>query len=127
MPGRFRIWRRVRIAPGITLNIGKRGISTSFGVRGAHVMVGRKPRATVGIPGTGVFYSVTPGRGRGTTAAARRKGPTRVPVREEVMAPEIVTCPHCNNQIRLHFQAPARSSPRVETWRDYWHRVLFGR
>jgi hypothetical protein len=35
MPFRFR--RSIRIAPGIRLNIGKCGLSTSLGGRGAHV------------------------------------------------------------------------------------------
>jgi len=53
-----RLFRRVRIAPGITLNLAKRGPSLSFGVRGAHLTVGRSGvRKTVGIPGTGVFYT----------------------------------------------------------------------
>ena len=50
---RFR--RRFKIFPGVTLNFTKRGISTSVGVRGAHVTVSDKgTRTTVGIPGTGL-------------------------------------------------------------------------
>lgn len=56
--GYVRLFRRVRIAPGITLNLAKHGPSVSFGVRGAHLTVGRSGvRKTVGIPGTGVFYT----------------------------------------------------------------------
>jgi len=51
-------WRRVRIAPGITLNLSNTGASMSLGRRGAHYTVGsRGRRATVGIPGTGLFYT----------------------------------------------------------------------
>lgn len=54
----LRYFRRVRLAPGVTLNLGKRGASLSVGVRGAHVTVGRSGiRRTVGLPGTGVFYT----------------------------------------------------------------------
>jgi len=54
----FRFWRRVRIAPRITLNLSKSGGSLSFGPRGAKFTVGsRSKRATVGIPGTGPFYT----------------------------------------------------------------------
>jgi len=65
----FRFWRRVRVAPGVTLNLSKAGGSLSFGGRGAHFTVGsRGKRATVGIPGTGLFYttklSSKPGRSR---------------------------------------------------------------
>ena len=61
----FRFWRRIRLAPGITLNLSKSGGSLSFGPRGAKVTIGgRGRRATVGIPGTGLFYTVHDG-GRG--------------------------------------------------------------
>ncbi len=54
----FRFWRRVKIAPGVTLNLSKSGGSVSVGPRGAKVTVGpRGSRATVGIPGTGLFYT----------------------------------------------------------------------
>ena len=40
------------------INVGKRGISTSIGVRGATVNFGRRGvRATVGVPGSGISYS----------------------------------------------------------------------
>jgi hypothetical protein len=57
MPLRFR--RSVRVLPGIRLNIGKRGVSTTIGGRGAHITLrpGHSPRATVGVPGTGVSYT----------------------------------------------------------------------
>jgi len=56
----FRFWRRVRIAPGVTLNLSKSGGSLSFGPRGAKFTVGsRGKRATVGLPGTGLFYTST--------------------------------------------------------------------
>jgi len=70
----FRFWRRIRLAPGVTLNLSKSGGSLSFGPRGAKVTVGRRGvRATAGLPGTGLFYTTTVGgrrgKGRRTTAA----------------------------------------------------------
>jgi hypothetical protein len=54
----FRLFRRIKIAPGITLNLSKSGLSASAGVRGARVTLGpRGVRRTVGIPGTGISYS----------------------------------------------------------------------
>lgn len=54
----LRFYRRVRIAPGITLDLSKRGASLSAGVREAHVTIGsRGTRETVGLPGTGHSYS----------------------------------------------------------------------
>ena len=61
MSGHLRVWRRVRLGPLLTLNIGKYGISSiSAGFRGAHVTFGRRARrTTVGLPGSGVFYTET--------------------------------------------------------------------
>ncbi len=62
----FRFWRRVKIAPGVTLNLSKSGGSLSIGPRGAKITVGpRGRRATVGIPGTGLFYTTKLDKGRG--------------------------------------------------------------
>src|SRR3954452_7432281 len=54
----FRLWRTLRIAPGVRLNFSKSGVSTSFGPRGAHFTIGpRGSRTTVGIPGTGLYWT----------------------------------------------------------------------
>lgn len=54
----FRFQKRIKIAPGVRVNISKGGISTSIGPRGASVSVGKRAvRANVGIPGTGISYS----------------------------------------------------------------------
>jgi len=54
----FRFFRRMKIAPGVSLNFSKSGVSPSFGVPGARVTLGRQGvRRTVGIPGTGLFYT----------------------------------------------------------------------
>jgi hypothetical protein len=59
----LRLYRRVRIAPGFTLNLGKRGASLSMGRRGYHYTLGsRASRATVGMPGRGVSYTTTSSR-----------------------------------------------------------------
>ncbi|RMF45188.1 MAG: DUF4236 domain-containing protein [Deltaproteobacteria bacterium] len=50
----FRFLRRIRIAPGVTLNLSKSGGSLSFGPRGSKFTIGpRSKRATPGIPATG--------------------------------------------------------------------------
>lgn len=54
----FRFQRRIKILPGLTMNLGKTGSSFSFGTRGARVTVGKNGiRKTVGIPGTGMSYT----------------------------------------------------------------------
>lgn len=51
----FRFQKRIKLLPGITLNVSKGGVSTSVGVKGARVTVGRsQTRSTVGLPGTGL-------------------------------------------------------------------------
>jgi hypothetical protein len=61
--GSFRLFRRIKIARGVTINVSKSGLSTSFGPKGAKVTVGRRGvRKTVGIPGTGMYYTSTSGR-----------------------------------------------------------------
>ena len=51
---RFR--RRLKIAPGITLNFNKNSVGLSLGVRGAHYTMNSSGRRTIsaGIPGTGI-------------------------------------------------------------------------
>ena len=53
---RFR--RRIKLFPGVSINVSSTGVSTSIGRPGSTINVGgRGVRATVGIPGTGVSYS----------------------------------------------------------------------
>ena len=54
----FRFQRRVKILPGVRLNVSKGGVSTSLGTRGAGITLGRgKRRTTVGIPGSGLSHT----------------------------------------------------------------------
>lgn len=49
----FRFRQRIKLAPGINLNIGLGGLSLSEGVRGASVTLGKRGiRGNVGIPGS---------------------------------------------------------------------------
>lgn len=73
----FRFWRRIKLAPGVTLNLSKSGGSLSFGPRGAKVTLGGRSglRRTVGIPGTGLFYTTTGGGSRGARSSHARSHP----------------------------------------------------
>ncbi|EHK1058478.1 DUF4236 domain-containing protein [Salmonella enterica] len=55
----FKFRKRIKIAPGVYINIGKSGItSATIGKRGASVNIGKKGvKATSGIPGTGLSYT----------------------------------------------------------------------
>jgi len=81
----FRFWRRIRIAPDVTLNLSKSGGSLSFGSRGAKFTVGsRGKRATVGITGTGLFYTTTVPSGRSSgSRSASYSAPALPTVRPE--------------------------------------------
>jgi len=80
----FRFWRRIKIAPGVTLNLSKSGGSLSFGPRGAKFTVGsRGKRATVGLPGTGLFYTSTFPSAKQTAQKERRSRDYMPTVRPE--------------------------------------------
>jgi len=65
----LRIRRSIKIAPGVRLNIGKKGSSISVGRKGATVNLSNKgTRATVGIPGSGISYTETIGKRREETS-----------------------------------------------------------
>jgi uncharacterized protein DUF4236 len=69
----FRFFRRIRIAPGVKLNVSKSGLSTSIGARGAHVTIGHgKVRTTVGLPGTGLSYTTSSSTGNMVPARKSR-------------------------------------------------------
>ena len=56
----FRFRRRMKLFPGVFINVGKSGLSTSVGGPGATVNIGHgKTTSTVGLPGTGLSYRET--------------------------------------------------------------------
>ena len=56
----FRFQRRIRILPGVHVNLSKTGISTYIGRKGLTVNLrGDTVNTTVGLPGTGLSYSTT--------------------------------------------------------------------
>jgi len=83
----FRFRRRIRLLPGITLNLGKRGASVSAGVRGAHVTVGPTgTRTTVGLPGTGMSYTTLARPQAAPDRPKRRRHPVAVALALAVLA-----------------------------------------
>lgn len=54
----MRFQKRIKILPGISINLSKSGVSTSIGPRGAKVTLGHgKQRTTIGAPGTGLSHT----------------------------------------------------------------------
>jgi len=72
----FRFQRRIRLAPGVRLNLSKRGLGLSVGPRGASLSMGPGGvHGHAGVPGTGLAYrrKLTAGGGprrRGVAGAA---------------------------------------------------------
>ena len=53
----FRFNKRIKLAPGLSLNLGKRGASVSIGPRGLKTTIGKRGvKHSVGLPGTGMRY-----------------------------------------------------------------------
>jgi len=85
--GYFRFWRRMKLAPGVYVNLSKSGPSLSVGPRGAKYTVGaRGRRVTAGIPGTGLFYTTQLSKGVG-----RKKGASSAPAAPRVRAEDRLT------------------------------------
>src|ERR1700732_2541600 len=54
----LRFYKRVHLFPGVAVNVSRSGPSLTVGVRGAHVTVGRTGvTRSVGLPGTGIYYT----------------------------------------------------------------------
>ncbi len=52
--------KRIKILPGLTMNLNKSGISWTVGGRGAHITYGRNRKTmSVGLPGTGIYARKT--------------------------------------------------------------------
>jgi len=54
----FRFQKRIKLLPGLRINLSKSGVSTSVGTPGATVNFRKgKKKLTVGVPGSGLSYS----------------------------------------------------------------------
>jgi len=73
----LRFQRRIRVLPGVRINLSTSGVSTSVGRRGAWLTIGRRgTRATVSLPGTGLSYTTgtRPSAAPGAAAAGPSAG-----------------------------------------------------
>lgn len=72
---RFR--KSCKIAPGVKLNLNKNSTSITFGKRGAHYTVNSKGKktASVGIPGTGISYTMSTGSRTSSQKTTNQGGP----------------------------------------------------
>jgi hypothetical protein len=66
----LRFYRRVHLCPGLSVNLSHSGPSLTLGIRGAHVTLGGDSiTKTVGLPGTGIFYTSRQGTHTGYHSA----------------------------------------------------------
>lgn len=94
----MRFQKRIKILPGITLNLSKSGISTSFGVTGARYTIGNgKRRTTVGIPGTGLSHTTIHKRSISQETALSQL-PEAMPRPLQNSDTDMVICPACHKK-----------------------------
>jgi len=80
-----------KVAPGVHINLSKRGTGVSFGGRGAHVSLSPTGRVTktVSIPGTGIYYrDVETLHSKDKKAPAHETESLPTPVAHQVVAVE---------------------------------------
>lgn len=106
MGWRFR--KSFKIAPGVRLNIGKKGISTSIGPKGAKVNIGPNgTRFTASIPGTGLSYTTRLDKPIG-------KSMTQCPYCGHRMRKQWDNCPKCHQPL-IKVEKPENSIPADKT------------
>jgi len=125
----LRIWRRTKIAPGVSLNWSKSGPSVSVGPRGAKVTVGRRGvRQSIGIPGSGLFATNQQSWDsvrRGHTEAREPGGEPRaaalptagVNATSTPATAALEACGFCGGQVGTNGRCEMCGQP-VERWRD---------
>lgn len=79
----FSFRKRIKILPGVHLNLGKRGVSMSAGVKGFSITRGHgRTGVSVGIPGTGISHrSSFADQAKAVTEAAPEPIPPRTAYR----------------------------------------------
>jgi len=78
----FRFQRRISLAPGVRLNISKRGVGLSVGPRGASVSMGpRGIHAHAGLPGTGLAYRTQLSSSRRASSKGQASAPSALETR----------------------------------------------
>lgn len=108
MGWRFR--KSVKILPGVRLNLNTKSTSISVGGRGFHKTFSSTGRVTntVGIPGTGIYYTETSGTGRRRQNTYRqtvsRNYTSNIPVTETVPAAPIVDINEVKANIKEIYQ-----------------------
>lgn len=88
----WRFHRSVKILPGVRLNFNKSSTSISIGGRGFHKTISSTGRVTntVGIPGTGLYYTQTHSRNTRQPARTTQTRTQYIPQQEVYTGPSII-------------------------------------
>lgn len=79
----FRFQKRIKLVPGITLNLSRKGISTSIGTTGARVTLGHgQTRVTTGMSGSGISHTtITKNKSNGSNGVSTEQQSLYIPAR----------------------------------------------
>lgn len=135
----FRFQKRIKILPGVRLNISKSGISTTIGGRGASVNIGKRGvYGNAGIPGTGLSMRERLDKPR-VVGTARSAQAERAADREAIiLAAQTLALrdhnaafpdqpPLTRDDLNRPARAPAPAQPTgpvMSIWRGYFSRGL---
>lgn len=101
----FRFRRKIKIVTGLSLNVGKRGVSVTAGVRGASITYGKRGLyGNVGLPGTGMSY-----RSRLDSPARQYSSRAQSGQREIEVAMKLVL--HDDGKLDIVFQDGTQPTP----------------
>lgn len=88
----FRFRRRVRVLPGVYLNISRNGVSTTIGPRGASLNIGKQGVfLNTGIPGTGIYRRDRLFGGKPGQPDTQEGGGAAIPDPTEINSADITT------------------------------------
>lgn len=117
----FRFYKRIKILPGVNINLSKSGTSVSLGRPGATLNVGRRGvRSTVGAPGTGVSYTSEKSWSQMGGRPAKQAPPShapRQPARGKGQAPPVVFGGKPEHDYFNHADVPPDEQALVDGWK----------
>ena len=109
--------KSITICKGVKLNLSKSGVSVSGGIKGARVSLNSKgqSRATLGIPGTGVYYTKTLGNiGKSKSGKTAAKSKSKASTKKEEIAKKKEELKANNNAVEEE-----KSKLAVEEYENY--------
>jgi Protein of unknown function (DUF4236) len=88
----FKFQKRIKLMPGITFNLSKKGVSTSFGKTGARITLGHgQTRITTGLPGSGISHtSISTDKKFSTNFQSEKLGFVELPIDPSISTPQAV-------------------------------------